>query len=737
MIKSIDYKLTKQPGTLSEEQFYPNPKLLSFFEENKNNSRILAIKASNSSGKSFLLNSIANSFNALNLPKEELSPTLRRSITFLADTNHQKIDFEVDIEDPDGYSIKSKFSPEKSEILFSYLEEDSEIKLTSTEFSEKYKLLYDIPEKPLDRIYKLLKEVKDFNTTILGKLGPLYNSLSKVNRSLKEVRNEKIIEELEKRIADNKKGLEGYKDKTDIVKTNIVNLEVANDLAKLKQSYIKLDAKNIEYKTLKVKLKSLKPPTKKSTVEKDKVDIKSLKKEIRELRIENLLKYCSDEINESSFVVEFHKNLSNNDKSIYDNLFNGHDLITTSLLTCDEEKITSVINDIDMFVDFSLGNVFRGIKGELNESEYLFINELKKTLSKHKESNIESDILKGLFSKSTDEVLNELKEYEKKFEKLNNIKILESEIKSALRKVSFKLKEGRKYSKRLFKLANKSNSNLADNYTVNKDKLEVITQSRTKIEKEILAVKKMLVANGVSQIVMESQENVQAAFERFLIINKYCKGLEKEQIATFKSELKDLEINVENSQNKIIEDKVKLTIENAKTTSEFTIYSREIQMYINKLTHFTKYVTQKNNLITDEGELEKSEDVINNSYVKILGEYVASLMGNKIIYQDDSVDIEYIDYTSSTPYFVTPENRKIAFSDFSGGQGSSNYLKAKLNLNEHRKYIVLIDEIANMDDKSLQFVIDRLKELDKNNKLLIAILAEPEKKPGVFNIKSY
>ena len=101
MIKSIDYKLTKQPGTLSEEQFYPNPKLLSFFEENKNNSRILAIKASNSSGKSFLLNSIANSFNALNLPKEELSPTLRRSITFLADTNHQKIDFEVDIEDSD------------------------------------------------------------------------------------------------------------------------------------------------------------------------------------------------------------------------------------------------------------------------------------------------------------------------------------------------------------------------------------------------------------------------------------------------------------------------------------------------------------------------------------------------------------------------------------------------------------------------------------------------------------
>ena len=737
MIKSIDYKLTKQPGTLSEEQFAPNSRLLSFFEENKNNSRILAIKASNSSGKSFLLNSIANSFNALSLPKEELSPTLRRSITFLTDTNHQKIDFEVDIEDPDGYNIKSKFSPENSEILFSYLDEESEIKLTPKEFSEKYKLLYDIPEKPLDRIYKLLKEVKDFNTSILGKLDPLYKSLSKVNRSLKEVRNESIIQELEKRISTNEEALEKYKGTNHEVNTNITNLEVANDLAKLKQSYIKLDTKNKDYDAVNAKLKNLKPPTKKSTLEKDKVDIKTLKKQIRELRIENLLQYCAEEINESSFEVDFHKNLSNNDKKIYDGLFSDYELITESLLTCDEEKITSVLGDVDMFVNVSLDNVFRGIKGELNESEYSFIKELKKTLSKHKESNIESDVLKGLFSKSTDEVLNELKEYEKKFEKLNNIKALESDIKSTLRKVGSKLKEGYKYSKKLFRLANKSNSNLADNYTLNKDKQEALKKTISKIEKEILVVKKILMAKGISQIDMESQEKIQTTYERFLIINKYCKGNEKEQIATFQRELKDLDSKLDNCQNKIIEDKAKLTVEDAKTTSEFTMYSRDIQMYINKLTHFTKYVNQRNNLINDEGELEIKNEPNNNSYIKILGEYVASLMGNKIIYQDDSVEIAYIDYTSSTPYFVTPENRKIAFSDFSGGQGSSNYLKAKLNLNEDRKYIVLIDEIANMDDKSLQFVIDRLKELDKNNKLLIAILAEPEKEPGVFNIKSY
>jgi hypothetical protein len=148
-------------------------------------------------------------------------------------------------------------------------------------------------------------------------------------------------------------------------------------------------------------------------------------------------------------------------------------------------------------------------------------------------------------------------------------------------------------------------------------------------------------------------------------------------------------------------------------------------------------LVQRNVLISDNGELKSDDSIEYKSYMKIIGEYIASLMGNKIIYQDSNVAIAYIDYSSKTPYFVTPENKRIAFSDFSGGQGSSNYLKAKLNINEERKFIVLIDEIANMDNKSLDIVIDRLKELDNNNKLLLAILVEPAKEPNTFNIRAY
>ena len=163
MIKFIDYKLTKQPDTISEETFIPNNNLNKFINSGEGgNSRILVIKASNSSGKSFLLNSIAYAFKALELPDDELSPTLRRSLNYLIDKEHQKINFEIDIVDPDGFKINSKFN---------YLDEN-EIRITdkegvsgeidSNEFSNRYKLLYDIPENPLDRIYKLLKSIKEF-----------------------------------------------------------------------------------------------------------------------------------------------------------------------------------------------------------------------------------------------------------------------------------------------------------------------------------------------------------------------------------------------------------------------------------------------------------------------------------------------------------------------------------------------------------------------------------------------
>mgnify|MGYP000942001108 CR=1 FL=1 len=111
MINSLSYKLIRQPNTISEEVFTPNKNLIKFIESKENkDSRILVIKASNSLGKSFLLNSLAYIFNGLELTDEELTPTLKRSINYILDEEHQTFDFNLSISDPDGFSLDASYA---------------------------------------------------------------------------------------------------------------------------------------------------------------------------------------------------------------------------------------------------------------------------------------------------------------------------------------------------------------------------------------------------------------------------------------------------------------------------------------------------------------------------------------------------------------------------------------------------------------------------------------------------
>ena len=99
---------------------------------------------------------------------------------------------------------------------------------------------------------------------------------------------------------------------------------------------------------------------------------------------------------------------------------------------------------------------------------------------------------------------------------------------------------------------------------------------------------------------------------------------------------------------------------------------------------------------------------------------------------------DLIDYYSSiTPAFLTKNGKRILFTDFSVGQQSSNYLRAKLDKSDNRKHIVLFDEIGSMDNESMNNVVERLKELDKEKKLVLAILVKPHEEPNMFEIKSY
>ena len=738
MIKFIDYKLTKQPDSISEEIFTPNSNFSNFIKNREGgDSRILVIKASNSSGKSFLLNSIAYAFKAMELPEDELSPTLRRSLNYLIDKEHQKINFEIDINDPDGFQIMSKFNHlDQNEITLTNKDGVSE-KIDSSVFSNRYKLLYDIPENPLDRIYKLLKSIKEFNGDILSSLDPLDLKIRDILKAIKDERNEVIIKKIQDRIEGNNVIKNKREESLNHLKEKLKGLENYVNLIKLNKTTDTQARREIEYKKIKKELQSLKPSTNEKNTEVNKKKISILKKEIRDLHISGLLVYCKEEVLENTFHDKFKNSFTKTDTNLFNYLFDNPEAIVDDLLVNDIKSITKFLKGLESFKNISLAKVFKELKLEYNEFDYKLVKDLKNAFSKYQENSNKSEITTDLFDENTDVIIGKLEIYENKLSVLEDLNGLQKDIDNTLSKLIGKIKKGFTFSKKLSKEITKNKKGNSSSFDKKLEKSKNIEESIKRDELEIDKLRNILENNGIQLATLNDANSRGALLESLFLKNIDHKGKEKEQIDKYKKEIKKVDLFLTTLNKTLLDDEVKFKIEDSKKSSQYALNHREIQIFSNKLSFFTKYMVQRNNLIKENGELKSDDSLEYKSYMKIIGEYVASLMGSKIIYQDSNVDIAYIDYSSKTPYFVTPDNKRIAFSDFSGGQGSSNYLKAKLNINEERKFIVLIDEIANMDNKSLDMVIDRLKELDDNNKLLLAILVEPAKEANTFKIRAY
>ena len=66
------------------------------------------------------------------------------------------------------------------------------------------------------------------------------------------------------------------------------------------------------------------------------------------------------------------------------------------------------------------------------------------------------------------------------------------------------------------------------------------------------------------------------------------------------------------------------------------------------------------------------------------------------------------------------------------GQSQSAYLLSLLNVkNDTRKIIALFDEIAMMDESSLEPICNKLKELKSKNRLLLGILVQRSNKIAI------
>ncbi len=82
----------------------------------------------------------------------------------------------------------------------------------------------------------------------------------------------------------------------------------------------------------------------------------------------------------------------------------------------------------------------------------------------------------------------------------------------------------------------------------------------------------------------------------------------------------------------------------------------------------------------------------------------------------------------------TKDGKNIMLADMGTGQSQSAYLKGLLNTSDNRKIIALFDEVAMMDQKSLEPIYEKFRELYNKNSLLAGIVVQKADEVNISKI---
>lgn len=171
------------------------------------------IEGPNSSGKSTLLNIVA--LGLYGLKKDRLNPALREKLRNLMAAEHQRLTFELTINNAlSGLQISSKKSdPKMPEIELLEIKNGKSTKLSSDAFSRKYNLIYDIPDNPTERLKQLTIEIRNVQMVVGNKIGALRNSILNAIVEIKDAKDPMKLEEFRKIFKSEKEGLDQFREK--------------------------------------------------------------------------------------------------------------------------------------------------------------------------------------------------------------------------------------------------------------------------------------------------------------------------------------------------------------------------------------------------------------------------------------------------------------------------------------------------------------------------------------------
>lgn len=296
--------------------------------------------------------------------------------------------------------------------------------------------------------------------------------------------------------------------------------------------------------------------------------------------------------------------------------------------------------------------------------------------------------------------------------------------------------------KSISEISRKVTDETAGIYFGQKEELRIMSEDIKKLDKKRKYYLQKCVSKNLDESKLES-----LSFKDFcdsIQSNKEIESLLKLTEEQIMQRIGEIENDIVQKKKKLTENSTVVTIfQKEKTDLEkqephrFAEYREEIVQLLQKADAMSQKLlaTYDDNIKSlIEKKVHKQEvekNLAKKKYYEEISRYLAYRIG-VFPHMDKKYRAATVDLISGI--IVTDDGTIIRVKDIGTGQSQSAYLMSLLNVaNDGRKIIALFDEIAMMDDKSLEPVCSRMIQLFESKRLLVGILVQ---KSEQFKLKA-
>ena len=666
----VDYEVRTKQG--NRESLHVPDKKIGDIDGN-----IMIIEGPNSSGKSTLMNLIA--IGAYGEDDESLSQSMRSNLHELTGSSYRDISFDIIIKDPKtGHELQFIRKSGSNENL---VLEDGE-PLDKQQFRQRYNLIYDIPEDPTARLKDISKMIRDDHRMLQQRVSEFNSYVGGIWAPISGKHTEEEIKQIKIDIIGAEKELEELKNKSiDGEKVSKINQIIAL------RTYLGLEKKSNELQT-NIDFEKKKPSA-------DVTETQYRQKYVKFVEsLESIQPRgrSNAEITGDSQIMQAYDKVERMWASV-----NVEDLSQTSVTL--SNYLSAVMNVLDIIPDTTEEAVNLDI-----------VNKAIEAISRIDENERIGNI------GSISDILQALNEYRNG---LVDQRILNAygKLKSEMSKIKNNIPN---LIMRADNLSKVTRSGSTSKYR-NEDQIQIWTSDLEKVTTNMKKVISELRVNGV----VPSQAEFKRLCEEFSVSTSVTQEEIDKLASTYADEATKTQRDIDRLSKYIASQK---SIVEQYENGEKPAYQDDrdkVKLVLNAIRSIRGRINTANERLDNIEKNIRDDYDHNPKLYDPIWEYIGHRLGT-VRDKGREYNVKSVNLLIESKGLITTEDGvEIHIGAMGTGEGQLSYIRGLLSNEDGRMMIVLLDEIGNMSNANVELVIERMKEIQSDGRLMAGVMVRP------------